>query len=42
MLNSTIQAGAQLSTTRLNQNGMTLEGNGRVTLLDDGQTYERS
>jgi hypothetical protein len=32
-LNTTVAAGAQLSTSRLVQNGLTIQGNGRVTLL---------
>jgi hypothetical protein len=37
-LNTTVEAGAQLSTSRLLQNGLMLEDNSRVTLLPDGQT----
>ncbi|MEX2140974.1 MAG: lamin tail domain-containing protein [Pirellulales bacterium] len=37
-LNTTVQAGARLSTGRLSQNGLALEDNSRVTLLPDGQT----
>ncbi|MEX2142291.1 MAG: lamin tail domain-containing protein [Pirellulales bacterium] len=37
-LNTTVQAGAQLSTNRLSQNGLTLAAATRVTLLPDGQT----
>ena len=36
VLNTTVEAGAQLTTTRLNQNGLTVNGNGRVTLLPGG------
>jgi hypothetical protein len=37
-LNTTVAAGAQLSTNRLMQNGLTLEGNSRMTLLPVGGT----
>jgi hypothetical protein len=37
-LNSTVQAGAHLTTARLNQNELALGDNGRVTLLADGDT----
>jgi hypothetical protein len=37
-LNTTIAAGAQLSTSRLAQNGLTLQGNSRATLLPAGGT----
>jgi hypothetical protein len=37
-LNTTVQAGAHLSTSRLAQNDLTLENNSRVTLLPDGET----
>jgi hypothetical protein len=37
-LNTTVAAGAQLSTDRLAQNGLTLQGNSRVTLLPAGGT----
>jgi hypothetical protein len=37
-LNTTVSAGAQLSTTRLAQNALTLQGNSRVTLLPSGGT----
>jgi hypothetical protein len=37
-LNSTVQAGAQLTTNRLNQNGLTISGNGSLSILPGGQT----
>jgi hypothetical protein len=37
-LNTTVAAGAQLSTDRLAQHGLTLQGNSRVTLLPSGGT----
>jgi hypothetical protein len=37
-LNTTVQASAQLTTNRLNQNGLTISGNGRVNILPGGQT----
>jgi hypothetical protein len=37
-LNTTVQTDAQLSTSRLAQNGLVLEDNGRVTLLSGGGT----
>ncbi|MEX2139181.1 MAG: lamin tail domain-containing protein [Pirellulales bacterium] len=36
VLNTTVATGASLVTTRLNQNGLTVNGNGRVTLLPGG------
>jgi hypothetical protein len=37
-LNTTVAAGAQLSTAQLRQNELKLESNSRVTLLPDGET----
>ena len=37
-LNTTVRVGGQLSTSRLVQNGLTVGGGSRVTLLPDGET----
>jgi hypothetical protein len=38
MLNTTVNAGAQLSTAQLKQNGLSLAENSRVALLPDSDT----